>query len=241
MDIKKHRRDVHGIGGFQENLRQIVYGGNDGIVTTFAVVAGFAGAQAEGTFEVGVIAVIIFGFANLFADATSMGLGEFLSSRSEKDIYRSTRANEMHLIETQLESEREELKSILRNKNLSEEDAERLSHEIARHPELLADFMMNYEFEMPDPDGNNPVVNALYTFFSFLVFGFIPLSPYVLGLPLQTAFQISVLATAFALFMLGLFRWRVTREFLLRSVFETMLVGGVCAFVAYGVGWAIGG
>ena len=241
MDFKQHRRDVHGIGGFQENLRQIVFGGNDGIVTTFAVVAGFAGAQADGSFEVGIIAVIIFGFANLFADATSMGLGEFLSSRSEKDVYNATRASEMHQIHTNRQAEQDELTAILKLKDLSDEDAQRLSAEISRHPELLADFMMNYEFEMADPTGSNPAVNALYTFFSFLFFGVIPLLPYVLGLPIQSAFQVSVAATAFALFLLGLFRWRITRENMLRSVFETMLVGGVCAVVAYGVGWMIGG
>ncbi|WP_366942774.1 VIT1/CCC1 transporter family protein [uncultured Paracoccus sp.] len=66
---------VRQIGPLREFLGQIVYGGNDGIVTTFAIVAGFAGARADGTASVGAIAVLLFGLANLFADAVAMGLG----------------------------------------------------------------------------------------------------------------------------------------------------------------------
>ena len=241
MDIKKHRRVEHGIGGFQENLRQIIYGGNDGIVTTFAVVAGFAGARAEGTVEIGLIAVIIFGFANLFADATSMGLGEFLSSRSEKDVYEATRHRERHLLKTAPDAEFEEVTSLLKLKGLSDHDAETLAEELKKHPELTLDFMMTYEFGLPDPSDNNAIVKAFYTFVSFLLFGFIPLSPYTFGVPLDAAFSMSVAATAIALSLLGLFRWYATRENFFRCVFETLAVGGTCAFVAYGVGWLLGG
>ena len=92
--LARHKADEHRITPLQDYIRQIVYGGNDGIVTTFAVVAGFAGLAAEGTAEVGVLAVLLFGLANLFADATAMGLGEFLSARSEQDVYRAIRERE---------------------------------------------------------------------------------------------------------------------------------------------------
>ena len=241
MDIKKHRRTAHGIGGFQENLRQIVYGGNDGIVTTFAVVAGFAGARAEGTVEIGLIAVIIFGFANLIADATSMGLGEFLSSRSERDVYVSMRHQEKRLLETSPKAELEEVLALLKLKGLNDQDAERFALELQKHPELMLDFMMTYEFGLSDPSDSNPIIKALYTFFSFLLFGFIPLAPYTFGLTLEVAFQTSIAATGLALTLLGAFRWFVTKESLVRCLGETLAVGGTCALVAFGVGWLIGG
>lgn len=241
MDIKQHRRTAHGIGGFQENLRQIVYGGNDGIVTTFAVVAGFAGARAEGTVEIGLIAVIIFGFANLLADATSMGLGEFLSSRSEKDVYVSTRRREQVLLDTVPEAELEEILALLKLKGLPDDEAIRFANELKKHPALMLDFMMTYEFGLQDPSDSNPIIKGLYTFIAFLSFGFIPLAPYVSGIPLDTAFVYSVAATFGALGLLGLFRGLVTRENITRSLLETVLVGGTCAFVAYGVGWLLGG
>ncbi|MCV6824456.1 MULTISPECIES: VIT1/CCC1 transporter family protein [Halocynthiibacter] len=240
MDIAKHRREAHGISGLQENLRQIVYGGNDGIVTTFAVVAGFAGAGAEGAAQMGAIAVLLFGFANLFADATAMGLGEFLSSRAEHDVYRATRREELKRQHDEPSLERREMITMLRQKGLEDRDAVALADQLQKHPELMADLMMNYEFGMSDPDGENAGVNALYTFVSFLIFGVIPLLPYVLFDPSPTTFNLSIAATTFALVALGVLRWVAIRVALLRCIAETLMIGGICALVAYLVGWLIG-
>lgn len=241
IDISKHRREAHGIGGLQENLRQIVYGGNDGIVTTFAVVAGFAGAGAEGAAQMGALAVVLFGFANLFADATAMGLGEFLSSRAEQDVYHATRAQELKRQTTEAEAERLEMVTMLHLRGLSVEDADSLAEQLQKHPELMADFMMTYEFGMANPEDENPTVNALYTFFSFLFFGIMPLIPYLLFEPSQQTFNLSVIGTALALTALGILRWVATRVGLLRCVGETLLVGGTCAIIAYFIGWLIAG
>lgn len=241
MDIDSHRRNVHGIGRFQENVRQIVYGGNDGIVTTFAVVAGFAGAGAEGAAEIGALAVILFGLANLFADATAMGLGEFLSSRSEHDVYTATRNQELHLIENDAASERLEVLALLAMRGIKGADAEALADELCKHPELLADFMMSYEFGMANPADNNPARNALFTFVSFLCFGAIPLVPYFLSQPRPETFIQSVIATGLALLALGILRGAVTGERMARCIGETLLIGGTCALVAYIVGWVVGG
>jgi VIT1/CCC1 family predicted Fe2+/Mn2+ transporter len=79
-----------------EYFKEVIYGGIDGIVTTFAVVAGFSGAalSTDTTTQLTFMVVLLFGLANLFADAASMGLGNFLSVRSEKDLYNVTRARE---------------------------------------------------------------------------------------------------------------------------------------------------
>jgi len=98
VSLADHKAHEHKISKLQEFLKQIIYGGNDGIVTTFAIVAGFAGAGAEGAAQIGGIAVLLFGVANLLADATAMGLGEFLSARSEQDVYRATRDKELYEI-----------------------------------------------------------------------------------------------------------------------------------------------
>jgi VIT1/CCC1 family predicted Fe2+/Mn2+ transporter len=241
MDIESHKKHVHGIGRLQENVRQIVYGGNDGIVTTFAVVAGFAGAGAEGAAEIGTLAVILFGLANLFADATAMGLGEFLSSRSERDVYHATRNQELELISSEPNAERNEVIALLATRGLRGDDAEALANELCKHPELLADFMMSYEFGMANPEDSNPALNALFTFVAFMVFGVIPLIPYFLSDPQPETFLHSVIATALALLALGILRGGVTREGMARCIGETLLIGGTCALVAYVVGWAVGG
>lgn len=235
---ERHLREVHGLGPVAGSLREVVYGGNDGIVTTFAVVAGFAGAAAEGTGAVGAVAVLLFGLANLLADATSMGLGAFLSARSERDVYRRLHRGELRAAHRDPDGERAEMIALLAARGVTGEDAERLAELHLRHPALMADFMMRHEMGMAEPDTDGGVRPAAVTFLSFLMFGAIPLLPYFALEPTPLAFHLSVGATAAALVALGLLRWRITRETLWRSVGETVAVGGACAVVAYGVGLA---
>ncbi len=241
MDWQAHRREAHALGRTQEFLKQIVYGGNDGIVTTFAIVAGFAGAAADGVAQIGGLAVLVFGLANLFADAISMGLGEFLSLRSQHDLYRARRESELNEIRRNPQQEQMELFEILRQRGLPAGEADTTAAILARHPEMMADLMMTYEFGMQDPDEENPALNGLFTFASFVVFGAVPLVPYFIFDPNDRTFVLSVVATFAALVALGLLRWNATGEKLMRTVGETVLVGTVCATVAYGVGWIVGG
>jgi len=241
-DLDQHRREVHGLTRFSELLREIVYGGNDGIVTTFAVVAGFAGAGAGGTAEVGAVAVLLFGLANLLADATSMGLGAFLSARSQSDVYETKRAEELAEIRANPEAERAETIALLRAEGVSEADAAGFADLFLRNPELMADFMMRYELGMADPtDGASPALEGLATFLSFVAFGAIPLLPYFLMEATETTFHTSVAATFTALVLLGLLRWRVTAMPMWRCLWETVAVGGLCAVIGYAVGLAFRG
>ena len=234
--LTAHLRAEHKIGRLQEFLKEIVYGGNDGIVTTFAIVAGFAGSGAEGAATVGGIAVLLFGLANLLADATAMGLGAFLSSRSAQDVYRAERAKELREIRESPEMERAEAVQLLRAKGVSEADAAAMTDILERHPEFMADFMMQYEIGMTDPTGESPAMFAFATFAAFITFGAAPLLPYFVAAPTDAAFAASVALSLGALTALGLLRWKVTTETLARCVGETLLVGGVCGLVAFAVG-----
>ncbi len=236
----EHRQQDHQITRAQEFLKQIVYGGNDGIVTTFAIVAGFAGASSDQTAQIGALAVLVFGLANLFADGVSMGLGEFLSTRSQRDLYHARRAKELRELATDPAAEERELQQLLRERGLPGEDADTIAKVLMRNHDFAADLMMSYEFEMPDPDHSTPLTDGLYTFAAFISLGCIPLAPYLLGLPLEVAFPASVAATSAALFCLGVLRWRATGEAPARSIAETMGVGGLCSIVAYVVGALVG-
>ena len=236
--LAEHRAAEHRITPLQEHIRQIVYGGNDGIVTTFAVVAGFAGLAAEGTAQVGVIAVLLFGLANLLADATAMGLGEFLSARSEQDVYRAIRAKERREIDANPEMEIAETVEILEARGVAPADARAMAAILARNPEMMADFMMQYEIGLADPTDEMPWLNGLATFASFIAFGAVPLVPYfTMGAGVAT-FAASCAATLAALLALGLLRWRVSGESFARCVGETLMVGITCAVVAFAVGLA---
>lgn len=238
IDLAQHRKDEHKIGALQEFLKQIVFGGNDGIVTTFAIVAGFAGAGADGVLQIGGIAVLLFGVANLLADATSMGLGEFLSSRSERDLYLSHRKKELYEIEHNSEYERAEVLDILEQHKMAVDDAKIMADVLQRNPEMMADFMMNYELGMADATGDNPAAKGFFTFLAFIIFGVVPLLPYFVLEAVPATFNWSILTTFLALVTLGLLRWYATTVNIWRCVIETVFVGGICAIVAFAVGLA---
>lgn len=228
-------------GRVQQFLKQIVYGGNDGIVTTFAIVAGFAGARAEGAAEIGTLAVLVFGLANLFADGVSMGLGEFLSLRSQHDLYRARYGLLRADMERDLPAARGRLAGFLQAKGLSQTDAQAASAIFARSPALMTEALLSHGDALDPPANARPAANGLVTFGAFLSFGGIPLMPYVLSAPNGAAFNLSLMATISALVGLGVLRWSATGERPLRAIAETVLVGGLCATVAYVVGALVGG
>lgn len=235
FDLQKHLTEEHKMTPLTVYLKEIVYGGNDGIVTTFAVVAGFAGAQTNIATHLPILTVLLFGFANLFADGVSMALGNFLSIRSEQDVYGTEKKKELHEIVHNPEMERQESVMILEKKGFTLKQAEDLIAIYRTNSAYWVDFMMNQELELSNPEGDNPFFMSLVTFFSFISFGFIPLIPYVFfrGLAL---FTMSICTTATALFLLGALRWKVGKQGFFRSVGETLLLGGAAAFVAYFVG-----
>jgi VIT1/CCC1 family predicted Fe2+/Mn2+ transporter len=221
-------------------FKEIIYGGIDGIVTTFAVVAGFAGAALSNdlTAQLSFMVVLLFGLANLFADAASMGLGNFLSVRSEKDLYAAKRVAEEGLLMSQSDKEVAQTISILVDKGFTAEQATTMANLYKTNHEYWTDFMMQHEHELSDPRGENEIFTGLATFGSFLVFGSIPLLPFIFqseGSAL-VAFLYSSLGTLGALVALGLLKWRVIGTKLLPSLTEVVLVGTTAAVLAYIVG-----
>ncbi len=219
-------------------VKSAVYGGLDGIVTTFAVVAGVAGASLSA----GV--VLILGFANLIADGLSMAIGDYLSTKSEQEYHRAERSREQWEVEHYPEGEKRELVELYTDKGLPEEDARAIVEIIARHREAWVDVMMVEELGILASD-ESPMNNALVTFFSFGLFGLVPLLSYVVvrlipGLPVNT-FGLACTMTAATLFALGALKVKVTGQHWLRSGLETLIIGGVTAAAAYAVGALLGG
>jgi VIT1/CCC1 family predicted Fe2+/Mn2+ transporter len=235
-ELANHLRQEHNISAFSTYLQEIVYGGNDGIVTTFAVVAGFAGANISAANGMGYMTVLLFGLANLFADGASMGLGNLLSLRSEQDRYRKEREKEELEIERSKHMEMGETRELLMAKGFDGRDADTLVELYSKNKEYWADFMMRYELEMSDPTSENPWLTGLATFISFMTFGFIPLIPYIVFGYSPDTFLYACLATFVALFLLGVLRYLITKQSLIRSIGEILLIGGLSASVAFFVG-----
>jgi VIT1/CCC1 family predicted Fe2+/Mn2+ transporter len=214
-------------------IGDIVYGGLDGIVTTFAVVSGVAGAQ------LGVHVVLIMGLANLFADGFSMATGAYLSSKSEQEYYEREKEREAWEVDHFPEGEKTELAEVYRSRGYSPEEARSLVEIQTRDRDRWVNAMMVDELGMM-ADERKPLLSAAATLISFIVAGTIPLLVYLVGLfsPAASgvAFPVSLVLSAVALFGLGAAKVLVTERSFLKSGLEMLLVGGLAAVVAYVVG-----
>jgi VIT1/CCC1 family predicted Fe2+/Mn2+ transporter len=227
----------------KQYLREIVYGGSDGIVTTFAVVAGFTGANVFGSNMLGVTmgAVVLFGLANLFSDAVSMGLGDYMSTRSQEDLYNKTYQEELKHLAHSTKSFDERIEKHLLEKGFNKSDAEEIMKLFHKNPEFGIEWLMQEYHGIPDPGDSSPVFSALATLISFLSFGFIPLIPFVIGVSEPTqAFLLSISGVVIALTLLGLLRWKIVGYGLTRALGETLFLGGVSASMAFIIGALIG-
>ncbi len=237
--LQQHLKEEHSQGPLTEYLKEIIYGGNDGIVTTFAVVAGFSGASLFGEALVGIsfLTVLLFGLANLFADGLSMGLGNYLSVKADGDVYQAAEDKERIEIRENTEMEKEETIEILQTKGFSADQAQTMTSILQTNEDYWTDWMMKHELGMEDPRGTNPILTGFATFIAFLIFGVIPLLPYmILDTDPATAFYASIGATLFALIALGIIKGKVLGQKMFRSILEVVLIGGVAAVVAFAVG-----
>ncbi|MDZ7845597.1 MAG: VIT1/CCC1 transporter family protein [Owenweeksia sp.] len=220
------------VNRFQEYLGEFVYGGIDGSVTTFAVVAGAAGAGLDSA------VVIILGFANLIADGFAMSVGSYLSTKSEKENYQKHQAVEYWEVEHLPEKEREEIREIYQQKGFEGDLLEQVVDVITEDRHRWVDVMMKEELEMSE-ETKSPIAMGGVTFASFLIFGFIPLLVYVIdylsGLQ-SNLFLISSLLTGATFALIGALKALVNQTKLLRSILETLFLGGAAAALAYVVG-----
>ncbi|MEJ5314421.1 MULTISPECIES: VIT1/CCC1 transporter family protein [Anaerolinea] len=227
-------RERHASAG-SEYLGSMVYGGLDGIITTFAVVSGVAGAGLKPEI------IIILGLANVFADGFSMAVGAYLSEKSEMELYERERQRESWEVEYFPEAEKEELRQLYLAQGYPEEDANQMVEIKTRDKTRWVDAMMLEELNLLPAD-TKPLTSALVTFGAFVIAGLLPMMVFLLDwlLPFtlsgQSAFWISVGVSALALFGLGAAKVLVTERPPLRSGLEMLVVGGLAAAVAYLVG-----
>jgi VIT1/CCC1 family predicted Fe2+/Mn2+ transporter len=228
---------IHQIGNSGTSLKdyigEFVYGGIDGSVTTFAVVAGSTGASLETS------VILILGFANLIADGFSMSVGDFFSTKANIDNYKKHRNIEYWEVDNMPDAEKEEIREIYRQKGLEGETLENVVDVITSDKDRWVDVMMKEELEMQQ-ESRSPVSTAAVTFGSFVLVGFIPLFSYVLdyamGIGSENMFLTSSIMTGIAFGLIGLLKSYVTETRMIRSVIETLLLGGLAAIIAYYVG-----
>lgn len=215
-----------------DHLGEIVYGGIDGAVTTFAVVAGAEGAGLSNN------VIIILGVANLIADGFSMSVGAYLSSKSEKQRYHKEKRKEYREIEEMPESEVEEVREIFSELGFEGKLLDDVVLKITENDDRWVEVMMKHELEMIEEKKHSWMI-GWSTFVSFSVFGAIPLITYVLGYIVELSinqFYWASILTAIAFAGIGWVKSFVTKSGHLRSVLETLALGLLAAFLAYVAG-----
>ncbi|KMK66774.1 VIT1/CCC1 transporter family protein [Puniceibacterium sp. IMCC21224] len=232
-DIAEHGHSQHeiedriGTPPGRGYLRDIVYGAIDGSVTTFAIVAGVAGAGLSP------VIIVALGIANVLADGFSMAAGNYSGTKTELDnIKRLRRIEERHIADDP-DGEKRELRHILHLKGLSGPALDEAVEQIASDKEAWIQIMLEGEYGLAPVDPE-PMRAALATFVAFLVAGMVPLVPFLLGLEL--AFQVSTILTLAVFFAIGTYKsiWSLSSWW--RSGLETLAIGGIAASIAYFVG-----
>lgn len=221
---EKHRKAA---GGY---IGDLVYGANDGIITTFAVIAGSAGAHFEPS------VIIVLGLANLIADGFAMGTGNYLGLRSRQSYELRERTIEEEEIDQWPEEERQEIRDIYRQKGLTGSVLEEVVAIITKDRRQWVDEMLLGELSIFDSKEGPLWLHGAATFAAFVFVGSIPLLPYLMAPATQSSFLLASVGAGFALFAVGSLRTLVTSGSWGRSGLEMLAVGGTAALVAYGIG-----
>lgn len=219
---------------FQKYLSEIVYGGIDGSVTTFAVVAGAVGA------DLGSSVILILGFANLVADGFSMAVGAYLSSKADHEKFHKIEDLVDNSFESQRNIDRKKIEQIYKSKGLTGDLLESITNETISNKKLYIDFKMKEVNEMIHPDLTSFNI-GLATFLSFFIVGLIPLSyyvyEYIIGVQSNNiSFSISCVLTSIAFMLIGYFKSYINKRNKIKSILETLSLGAIAAGLSYLLG-----
>lgn len=218
----------------QKYLSEIVYGGIDGSVTTFAVVAGAVGA------DLGSSVILILGFANLVADGFSMAVGAYLSSKADHDKYHKIEENVNCEFEKSATINTQLIQDIYVEKGLKGKLLDQMTEETIANKKLFIDFNMKEINEMIHPELSSFNI-GLATFIAFFIVGFIPLSAYLYEFLLgvesnNNTFIVSCLLTTFAFILIGYLKSNITGKNKVKAIIETLSLGVIAAGLSYLLG-----
>jgi VIT1/CCC1 family predicted Fe2+/Mn2+ transporter len=208
-------------------IRDIVIGMSDGLTVPFALAAGLSGSVSATNI------VVIAGIAEIAAGSIAMGLGGYLAARTDREHYANELERERKEIKEVPDREKEEVTEVLKSWGLLEPQLKPAVEAITKDSDRWVDFMMKHELGLEVPEPKRARNSSLTIGLSYIVGGLVPLSPYMFIHNAQSALMISVIATLLALFIFGYIKGKFTGSTPFKSAWQTTLVGGLAAGIAF--------
>jgi VIT1/CCC1 family predicted Fe2+/Mn2+ transporter/rubrerythrin len=227
-EIEGERWRVASLG----RIREVVFGGQDGLLSTMLLVTAVAASGASNT------TVLISGLAGALAGMVSMATGAFLGSRSEQDVQRAEIAKEARELEEHPAEELAELVVLYQREGLSFSDAQGVAEHIAADKDLWLRTLVEKELGLSPDITSNPIKDALAMGAAFIVGAVIPIIPYFF-IHDKVGIAVSVSATLVGLFVLGMGKGRIVQKSPVLQGLEILLIGAAAAGVGFGLGEGI--
>lgn len=220
-------------GGSGGNLRAMVFGVNDGLVSNASLILGVAGASGEPR------VILLSGIAGLLAGAFSMAAGEYISVRSQREVFEYQIGLERDELAKYPQEEAAELALIYAARGVPTEDARRLADKLIADPKVALDTLARDELGLNPNELGSPIGAAAYSFVSFAIGALVPLAPFLfaVGLP---ALLFSVGLAAGSLFGVGATLSLFTGKSAFKGGFRMLLIGAMAGAATFGIGRLLG-
>lgn len=210
-------------------IREVVFGAQDGLLSTLALVTGVRGAEATR------YTILVAGLSGAVAGTISMAVGAYTAAKSQRDVFSAELENERRQLRLRPHVEQVELADILEAEGLSYDAARQAAAAIATNERVMLKTMAEKELGIPYEPPGSPAGDALTMGASFAVGAFVPVLPYLFLAP-TAGLVVSVLLTLAALFAMGVVKARLAGERWARSGAEIAGLAGAAAALAYLVG-----
>jgi vacuolar iron transporter family protein len=221
--LEEERREASLLG----EIREVIFGAQDGLVSTVAVVSTVAGATGDR------FPVLVAGIASGLAGVFSMAAGEYLSSKSQREIFDAQIVGERREVHERPGEAEAEIAYLLEEDGLPRQSAQDVARTMAAHPEVLLKTMVEKELGLiVEPGEGSPLQGALVMGAAFGLGALVPVLPHLV-LPIGPSVVVSVIATAGVLFGIGVTKSRWTRRGWLVSGLEILVVGAIAGVVGY--------
>jgi VIT1/CCC1 family predicted Fe2+/Mn2+ transporter len=215
------------------SLRAAVFGVNDGLVSNFSLVMGFAGADAQSEY------ILLAGIAGLLAGSFSMAAGEYVSMSAQRELFEQQIAMEKQELEMSPKEEEEELALIYQAKGIPEDEAHVMARRIIANPRTAIDTLAREELGLDPSELGSPWVAALTSFVAFVMGAAVPVLPYLLTFG-WVAWIASASLSCVALFGVGALISMFTARGALISGMRMLGIGLLASGITYFVGWLLG-